>query len=182
MPAYLFMCVVVALFIGLTVSAEEIIRDSKILKRESFLNLSRSSYLSSKIVIMFALSAIQTLSFILIGNSILHIKGMWLEYFLVLFSTSCFANMLGLNISASFNSAVTIYILIPFLIIPQLILSGVIVKFDKINPDFASQSEVPLAGEIMASKWAYEALAVNQFKNNRYEKQFYDLDKTMSNA
>jgi len=48
------------LFIGLTVSAEEIIRDRKIQKRESFLNLSRGSYLWSKIAIMFVLSAIQT--------------------------------------------------------------------------------------------------------------------------
>jgi amino acid transporter len=49
-------------------------------------------------------------------------------------SASCFANMLGLNISSAFNSAVTIYISIPFLIIPQLLLAGVVVKFDKLNP------------------------------------------------
>ncbi len=120
--AYIFMAVVIALFIGLTVSAEEIIRDQKIRKRESFLNLSSGSYLISKISIMFVLSAIQTLTFILVGNTILGIQGMYADYWLVLFSTACFANMLGLNISASFNSAVTIYISIPFLLIPQLLL------------------------------------------------------------
>ncbi len=128
------MGVVIALFVGLTVSAEEIFKDRKILKRESFLNLSRTSYLWSKIAILFSLSAIQTLMFVLLGNTILGINGMYFDYWLMLFSVSCFANMLGLNISASFNSAVTIYILIPFLIIPQLILSGVIVKFDKLHP------------------------------------------------
>lgn len=182
MPAYLFMAVVVALFIGLTVSAEEIIRDRKILKRESFLNLSRSSYLFSKIFIMFVLSAIQTFTFVLVGNFVLGIPGMWLDYWLVLFTTSCFANMLGLNISSAFNSAVTIYILIPFLIIPQLLLSGVIVKFEKLNPDITSQSTVPVAGEMMASRWAFEALAINQFKNNEYEKKFYKFDEMMSVA
>jgi ABC-type multidrug transport system ATPase subunit len=182
LPAYMFMCVVVALFIGLTVSAEEIIRDRKILKRESFLNLSRSSYLFSKIVIMFVLSAIQAMSFVLIGNWVLEIQGMNMDYFMVLFTTSCFANMLGLNISASFNSAVTIYILIPFLIIPQLLLSGVIVKFDKLNPTITLQNTVPFAGEVMTSRWAFEALAVNQFKRNRYEQQFYRFDKAMANA
>ena len=180
MPAFLFMSVVVSLFIGLTVSAEEIIRDRKILKRESFLNLSRSSYLFSKISIMFVLSAIQTLLFVLIGNYILQIKGMHLDYFIVLFTSSCFANMLGLNISSSFNSAVTIYILIPFLIIPQLLLSGVIVKFEKLNPVLTSQTNVPLSGEIMASRWAFEALTVNQFKNNAYERNFYKYDKQKS--
>jgi energy-coupling factor transporter ATP-binding protein EcfA2 len=129
-PAYLFMSVIVALFMGLTVSAEEIIRDRKILKREAFLHLSRSSYILSKISILFMMSAIQTGLFVLTGNSILEIKGLFLEHWFILFTTSCFANLLGLNISSGFNSAVTIYILIPLLLIPQLILSGVVVKFD----------------------------------------------------
>jgi ABC-type multidrug transport system ATPase subunit len=182
MPAYMFMSVVVALFIGLTVSAEEIIRDRKIRKRESFLNLSKGSYLWSKVIIMFVLSAIQTLTFVLVGNAVLGVKGMYLDYWMVLFTTSCFANMLGLNISSAFNSAVTIYILIPFLIIPQLLLAGVVVKFDKLNPALAEQGGVPIAGEIMASRWAFEALAVNQFKENEYERHFYKYDKSKSIA
>ena len=176
-PVYIFMSVIVALFIGLTVSAEEIIRDQKIRKREKFLNLSKSSYLLSKIAIMFAISAIQMATFVLVGNTILDVKGMNMAYWLVLFTTSCFANMLGLNISSSFNSAVTIYILIPFLVIPQLLLSGVIVKFDKLNPSLTLQDKVPFVGEIMASRWAYEALAIHQFKDNQFEKQFFKLDK-----
>ncbi|HET6246031.1 MAG: ATP-binding cassette domain-containing protein [Bacteroidetes bacterium] len=181
-PAYLFMSVVVALFIGLTVSAEEIIRDRKILKRESFLNLSKGSYLFSKIGIMFLLSSIQTLTFILIANFILELRGMTFEYWLILFSTACFANMLGLNISSAFNSAVTIYILIPFLLIPQLLLSGVIVKFEKLNPYIAAVNTVPLTGEVMVSRWAFEALAVTQFKDNNFEKEFYAFDKNAKNA
>ena len=180
--AYLFMSIVVALFMGLTVSAEEIISDRKILKRETFLNLSRFSYLSSKTAIMIIISAIQTISYILIGNLILGIDGMFLDYWLVLFSCSLFANMLGLNISSAFNSVVTIYILIPILLIPQLLLSGVIVKFDKLNPTLSSQTVVPIAGEMMASRWAFEALAVNQFKENAFERDYYFYDKAMSIA
>ena len=179
--AYIFMSVIVALFLGLTVAAEEIIRDRKILKREKFLNLSKGSYLFSKIFILFTVSAIQILTFVLVGNTILEVKGMYIEYWVVLFSAACFANMLGLNISASFDSAVTIYILIPFLVIPQLILSGVIVKFEKLNPIITVQKKVPLTGEVMASKWAFEALAVNQFKNNKFNKQFYYIDKDIKN-
>lgn len=131
---------------------------------------------------MFVLSAIQTLTFVLVGNSILGIDGMYTDYWMILFTTSCFANILGLNISSAFNSAVTIYILIPFLIIPQLLLAGVVVKFDKLNPTIAAQGSVPVAGEIMASRWAFEALAVNQFKENNYEKNFYKYDKSISVA
>ncbi len=182
LPAYLFMSVIVALFMGLTVSAEEIIRDRKILKREAFLHLSRSSYLLSKITILFTLSAIQTLTFVLFGNYILEIRGMLFEHWLILFSVSCFANVLGLNISSAFNSAVTIYILIPLLIIPQLILSGVVVKFDKLNPAIGNTAAVPLVGDLMASRWAFEAAMVTQFKDNRFEKKFYLYDKIMADA
>lgn len=181
-PAYLFMSVIVALFMGLTVSAEEIIRDRKILKREAFLHLSRSSYLLSKISILFALSAIQTLTFVLLGNYILGIKGMVVEHWAILFTVSCFANILGLNISSAFNSAVTIYILIPVLLIPQLILSGVVVKFDKLNPAIGNTTTVPFVGDLMASRWGFETAMVTQFKDNKFEQLFYEDDKTMANS
>lgn len=182
LPAYLFMSIIVALFMGLTVSAEEIIRDRKILKREAFLHLSRSSYLLSKISILFLLSAIQTLMFVLMGSYILEIKGMLFQHWFILFTTSCFANLLGLNISSAFNSAVTIYILIPLLLIPQLILSGVVVKFDKLNPSIGNAATVPFVGDLMASRWAFEASMVAQFKDNAFEKEFYLYEKTMANA
>jgi len=181
-PPYIFMSIVVALFLGLTVSAEEIFRDRKILERESFLNLSRSSYLISKIFILFVISAIQTGMFAFIGNYILGIKDMSMFYWVALFTTSTFANMLGLNISSTFNSAVTIYIIIPLILIPQMILGGAMFSFDKLNRDISSIDRVPLTAEIMTSKWVYEALMVHQFKDNEFEKYFYDLEKGMSNA
>jgi ABC transport system ATP-binding/permease protein len=177
-PVYFFMSVVVALFFGLTLSAEEIFRDRKILKREQFLHLSRSSYLISKVMVLFFISAVQTLLFTLIGNAILEIPITEIRYWIILFSAACFANMLGLNISASFNSAVTIYILIPLLIIPQLLLSGVVISFDKFNPRVGKPVGIPVIGEVMASRWAFEAYMVTQFKDNPFEKQFYELDKT----
>ena len=182
LPQYLFISVIVALFIGLTTSSEEIIGNLKILQREKFLNLSKGSYLFSKIGIMFLISAIQTLFYVLVGNFILEIEGMFFAHWMILFSTSCFANLLGLNISSSFNSVKVIYILIPICIIPQLLFSGIIVPFDKLHPYFSSKSEVPAIGNIMASRWAYEALTVTQFKDNKYEKKFFKYDKQMSFA
>ena len=180
LPAYMFMAVVVSLFLGLTVSAEEIIKDRKILQREQFLNLSKGSYLNSKVLIQFFISAVQTLSFVTIGNLILGIQGLTFDYWMVLFATSAFANILGLNISASLNSVVTIYILIPFILVPQLLLSGVIVNFDKLHKSIASQEYVPVVGDLMTSRWAYEALSVNQFMNNKYDKKFYFLNQKIS--
>ncbi|MEM6358982.1 MAG: ATP-binding cassette domain-containing protein [Bacteroidota bacterium] len=181
-PAFMLMSIIVALFMGLTVSAEEIIRDRKILKRESFLNLSWSSYLVSKLSILFLLSAIQTLSFVIVGHLLLEIREMTFAFWLVLFTCSCMANVLGLNISSAFNSAVTVYVMIPLLLIPQMILSGLLFSFDKLNNILSTKGKVPIVADFMASRWAYEAMAVYQFKNNSFEDSYFDFDKYESQA
>jgi hypothetical protein len=176
------MSLIVATFMGLTMSAEEIIKDRKILKREAFLNLSWSGYLLSKVTVMLGISALQALAFVAVGNSILEIKGMYFSYWIVLFSAWASSNLMGLVISDSFKTVVTIYILIPFLVIPQIVLSGVIVKYDKLNPSVSSPSSIPIYGELITARWGYEALAVEQFMHNRYDKRFYQVNKAMSIA
>ncbi|MDE5418717.1 ATP-binding cassette domain-containing protein [Labilibaculum sp. DW002] len=181
-PVFLFMAVVVSMFIGLSVSAEEIIRDKKILQREKFLNLCRISYLASKIIFLFVLSAIQSISFVLIGNYILDIEGMTLSFWLVLFTTSCYSNMVGLNISSGLNSVITIYILIPLILVPQLLLGGAMIKFDDLHGGITNKTYVPIIGDLMTTRWAYEAMAVTQFKDNEFEKHFFDYEKGVSDA
>jgi ABC transport system ATP-binding/permease protein len=181
-PAFLLMSVVVALFMGLTVSAEEIIRDRKILKRESFLHLSWNSYVASKAGILFTMSAIQMFLFVIVSHWILEIKGMTIAFWFALFSTACFANLLGLNISAAFKSAVTVYILIPLLLIPQMILSGLLFSYDKLNSVISQRGKVPLVADMMVSRWAFEAMAVQQFVGNDYETSFYKYNREQSQA
>ena len=179
-PPYIFMGLIVALFLGFMVSAEEIFKDRKILKREAFLNLSRSSYLLSKILILFAISAIQAITFVLVANNILEVRGLTLEYFFALWSIASFANLLGLNISSAFNSAVTIYILIPLLMIPQMVMGGAMFTFDKLNKKVGSVDKVPFIVQAVAAYWCYEGLMVKQFKDNEFEKYFYEFDKAIS--
>lgn len=179
---YIIISVIIALFVGLTVSAEEIINDRKIQRRESFLNLSRLSYLCSKLFILSGLSAIQSALFVLIGNFIIELEGMFFQYWLILFSCSVFANILGLNISDTFKKTVNIYIIIPFLIIPQLILSGVFISFDRLNPHMSSPEKIPFYGEIITARWAFEALAVGQFMNNEFDEKFYSYNKLKSQS
>jgi len=179
-PVFLFMAVIVALFIGLTVSAEEIFRDRKILEREKFLDLSRLSYLLSKINFLFGLSAIQSLSFILVANLILEVRGMLFQQWIILFSTACFGNLLGLNISAGMRTAVSIYILIPLILVPQLLLGGVMIQFDDLHKSISNKIYVPVIGDIMVTRWAYEAISVEQFKSNKLEKPFFKLDMEKS--
>ena len=181
-PPYFFMSIIVALFIGLSISGEEIIKDRKILEREKFLNLSKGTYLASKIVILFVISAVQMVSYVIIADSLLQFVGMTVAWWLILFLTATFSNTIGLNISAAFDSVITIYILVPLILIPQLMFNGITISFEKLNPTISNVEKVPLLGDLMTSKWAYEAIMVNQFKKNAFERDFYPYDKGMANA
>ena len=180
--AYIFISIIVAIFIGLSVSAEEIIKDAAIRRRESFLNLSWGGYLNSKIAILFTLSAIQVFLYVIVGNTILQIKGMYFSYWLVLFTAAALANVSGLIISAYFNKVVTIYIIIPFLIIPQIMFSGLLVKYERLNPWFSSEKEVPIVGNVMVSRWLFEALVVNQSVNNEFDRYFFSANTRLAEA
>jgi len=174
------MSVVASLFLGLTISAEDIIRDRKVRQREKFLNLSYFSYINSKVLVLILFSAIQSLLFVLVGNYILEIKGMLFDYWLILFSTAVCANLIGLNISAALNSVVAIYVMIPLILVPLLLFSGVIVNYNKLHKNISNPEYVPFIGDVMVSRWAYEALCVHQFTENKFEKEFYTYDKQQS--
>jgi ABC transport system ATP-binding/permease protein len=182
LPSYLFMAVIVSLFLGLVVSAEEIFRDRKLLERERFLSLSRLSYLSSKTSILFIISAVQMFLFVLIGNRILDIDNMSWRYFLILFSSACWANIIGMNISSGFKSIVTIYILVPLILVPQLLFSGVVVDFQNLHKAIYSGNSVPGVGDAMTSRWAYEAIVVTQFKDNSFSRDIFCYDREINHS
>ena len=174
--SYFFMAVIVATFIGMSGSAEEIIKDRALLKREKFLHLSYSSYIWSKIVFTAGLSLIQTLLFIVVGNFIMGLHGLFFVWWLILFVTALLSNLIGLLLSKKLDSVVAIYISIPLLLIPQILLCGLVVDFSDLTPK-SKTGNVPIIGDLIPSRWAYEALAVTSFTDNLYEKPFFDLDK-----
>lgn len=179
-PSFLFMSVVAAMFLGLSISAEEIIRDQKVRQRERFLNLSYFSYINSKVLVMMIFSAIQTLLFVMVGFFVLEIRGEWFSSWLVLFSTAFCANMIGLNISAALTSVVTIYITIPLVMVPLMLMSGVIVSYNKLHSYILHPEYVPRVGDLTVSRWAYEALCVQHFRYNKYNRHLYPLDQQLS--
>ena len=176
--SYIFMSVIVVTFMGLSISAEEIIKDRPVLKREHFLRLSRSSYLTSKMVYLLGVSGLQSLLFILVGNTIIGVGwemfGVWWS---ILWATSFLANLTGLILSQSMNSVVAIYITIPLLLIPQILLCGLVIKFDDLNTSASKENKVPLIGDIIPSRWAFEALMVEQFANNAYNQAYFPIER-----
>lgn len=174
--SYLFMAVIVATFVGMSGSAEEIIKDRALQKREKFLRLSYHSYIWSKVALVAMTSLIQTFLFIIVGNSVMGVTGMTLVWWGILFMTALLASLTGLLLSQCLSSVVSIYITIPVLLIPQILLCGLVVNFSDLTPH-STTGNVPAIGNVIPSRWAYEALAVENYRENAYERDFFDLDK-----
>ena len=187
-PIYLFLTLVVAMFLGLTNSADDIIRDRPILDRERNLNLRLSSYLTAKVLTLALFAIIQCILFILIGNSILQVRGMFWEYLLFMGMTSLSGIAFGLFISSLAPDAKTAANVVPLILIPQIILGGALIKYEEMNQNFdfiykierflsekrqpgqplrvRSDLEVPTVCEFIPMRWSYEALVVAQSKQN----------------
>ena len=177
MPAFIFMSVIVALFVGIMGGASEIIKDRAALKRESFLNLSYAAYFMSKLLFLFILSGIQMFSYYIISHEILMLPQSSGLFFMTLWLTALSANAMGLLLSSFFKTMASVYIAIPFLLIPQILFSGAVIDFNKINPAFSNEKYVPLFANIMVSRWAFEGISVALFVENRYSDEFYIYNK-----
>jgi hypothetical protein len=80
------------------------------------------------------------------------------------------------------KSAKNIYIIIPLLIIPQIIFGGAIIRFDRFNPIFTQVDRVPVIGNLMASRWGFESLAVYLTRENEADRPFVAIEDRMERA
>ncbi|MFH1057741.1 MAG: ATP-binding cassette domain-containing protein [Pseudomonadota bacterium] len=179
---FFFISVIVALFMGLSVGAEEINRDRKILEREKFLNLSWPAYIAAKTLYLALVSAVQMAIFVAVALPILAVPDFALTAWLVLFACSLVSCLVALNISATLKSAVTIYIMIPLLLVPQIMLGGAVVPYDELTWRDADHHRAPLVADLMPSRWGYEALVMAQFTGNRFHGQFFADDCAVRQA
>jgi hypothetical protein len=188
-PTYLFLALVVAMFLGLTNSADDIIRDRTILERERNLSVHLHYYVICKFVTLSLFAVIQCVLFIVIGNAILEIRGMFVSYLWFMATTSIAGVAGGLLISALVNDTKTAANIVPLVLIPQIILGGALIKYDEMNRnlDFlyaitrdqaahdrqstgdhpqTKDLEVPFVCQFIPMRWSYEAMVVAQAKLN----------------
>ena len=180
MPPYIFMSVIVAMFIGIMSGSGEIIKERKTLLRESFLDLSYSSFIFSKFTYLMVLSGIQMISYVLISKWVLEIPSGNGHLFAILWSTTVSASIIGLVLSSFFKTMASVYVSIPFVLIPQILFSGAVIDFNKINPIFASDKYVPAISEIMMSRWVYETISVSLFMDSDFAKELYPTEKALN--
>jgi ABC-type multidrug transport system ATPase subunit/ABC-type multidrug transport system permease subunit len=186
-PTYIFISLLVAMFLALMNSVDDVIRDRVILHRERNLDVRLPYYVFAKISTLALFSAVQCALFVLVGNSILEVRGMFWPYFLFMFITATSGTSLGLLISSIVNDSKTAANFVPLVLIPQLIFGGALIKYEEMNrdmdvvyrfsrwfsthPGVAADREdaklrIPLISRFVATHYSYEALVVAQAKLN----------------
>lgn len=180
-PAFFYISIIVNVFLGLTQSIREILREKYVLKKEEGLNLSLFSYINSKVAYLFIILTIQSFLFTLIANPILEINGMFFYHWLIYFTCGAGGVLLGLVFSLThhlFESIVLKSIPITFILI--LILGGGWIPLKDLN--FTKDRYTPFLSDLTISRWAYEAIMVQQYAGNPYERNFFSVDRQISSG
>src|SRR6184192_824205 len=187
-PTYLFLSLIVAMFLGLTNSADDIIRDRPVLQRERNLNVRLSYYVISKTLTLGVFALVQCVLFVLIGNYVLQIRGMFWIDLGIIFMTAIGGVSLGLVISSLVADPKTAANIVPLVLIPQIIMGGALIKYEDMNRNLAlvytftrwfsehpnkeqnkkmdSKLQVPFICQFIAMRWSYEEMIVAQAKLN----------------
>lgn len=181
-PIFFFTSIIACVFIGMIISSDTILKEAGVNARESNLFLNKTAYYNSKVLFFLILSILQSLVFSIISVLMLRIKGMFFQIEIIMLIMCVLGNIIGLIISSVFKSLSAVYLVVPFLVIPLIVLSGLTIPYNKMHHSIANPQNVPLIGCLSPSMWGLEALIVDQYCNNAYEKYYFDIDFAESNA
>jgi len=170
---FLFLSVLISVFLGITNSIEEIIKDQKILLREKMLKISNLNYYLSKYLTLVPFAIIQNVLFIGIGYFILGGKEFYLHFILVTSLVAMIGIAIGLFVSSIpkvTSKAATN--LIPIILIPQIIFGGALITFEQMNKQLKlyENSPMPEVCNFMPTRYGFEAMVTYIGANNKYDK------------
>src|SRR5437588_3306356 len=156
-----FVLGLVALWFGTSVASREIIRERAIYARERMVNLALLPYVGSKLFVLALIVSFQCL--LLFGSlkfmhyaGLMNLPGWALPQFAVIIITGMVGIALGLFVSAMVRTSEMATSLVPLILIPQILFSGLVGV-----PQGASK----VIGTLMPATWAFDGI-----------KQFSTLD------
>jgi ABC transport system ATP-binding/permease protein len=142
-PLIQFFAYFATLWFGCSNSAQEIVKESAIFRRERLVGLSRTSYLTSKFVWMGTITSVQSLvlyACALITTRVpLSVAPIEIVGLLLL---GYAATGIGLAISCFTRSALQAVMLVPLVLIPQILFSGFTVQTDEMDPFVLAVAQV----------------------------------------
>ncbi len=149
-----------AIWMGIFNTIQEICKERAILKREYMSNLRLSAYVLSKYVVQLIISFVQAFLFtgiflVLIHNSHMPAKGMIgpfvLEMFFTTWLTIFASSSMGLIVSSMMKSPAWAMAISPFLLIIQLLFSGVLFELDIVSKVISA---------FTTSRWSVSAMGI----------------------
>ena len=152
----LFMIAAAAIFVGLCNSNTEVCKERNIVKREYMTNLSLVSYIGSKLIVQGIICLMQTVIFVVIysfafefpEDGLVFGRGT-VDIFISLFLIMLSSTTMGLFISSAVKNNDTANTITPYMLIFQIIFSGVI---------FNLEGAMNTVASFMISKWGMNAL------------------------
>lgn len=175
---YLFLSVTVAMFLGLTNSATEILRDLPVLRRERNTRYGTGLYISAKCTTLTLLACIQCAIYVSIGHYFLEIKEMWFTHWLWMSTTAITGTAMAMLISTIVKNERAALSSIPLLLVPQLLLAGALVPFGEMNRglfiggDGARENGAePVPAMVMPLRYSFEGIILAQATENPFEKE-----------
>lgn len=150
----LFLMAISGIWFGANNAAREIVGEMPVYKRERMFNLGILPYIFSKATVLGAFAALQSFIFVLI------VQVRYPEWndtggaFAWMLFLSFTATLLGLMLSAVVNTTEKVMSIVPIVLIPQIMLSGVFVKIQS--------SLVELISYLTISRWGTEGFSIIQ--------------------
>jgi ABC-type multidrug transport system ATPase subunit/pSer/pThr/pTyr-binding forkhead associated (FHA) protein/ABC-type multidrug transport system permease subunit len=184
-PLTQFFAYIATLWFGCSNSAQEIVRELPIYRRERLVGLSRWSYLLAKFLWMGGLTSLQVILLFLVLALAGKVSGLWPLQLGSLIVIAFAATGIGLTLSTLAKSPLQAVMLVPIILIPQILFSGFAVETNempesvlavsRVFPSFAAQRiadssfilKQTISGELLRNyKVPYDNM--NQWYRSKY--------------
>ncbi|MDD3685770.1 MAG: ATP-binding cassette domain-containing protein [Bacteroidales bacterium] len=182
LPVWILILLTTSVFIGLASSGHEFIYLRQFYNTLHAVSGKRLPHVSAVFLRYFLLTAIQTVLLVLPSVFIIGSQFHFVSVFLFSFALCLWGSIAGLVLSYIMKTTMTVYLIIPLLIIPQLVFSGALINFKHFNKIIDAKSDIPLIAEIVPMRWAAEGLMLEFYTNNPYSSKIYATRCELYNA
>jgi ABC transport system ATP-binding/permease protein len=181
---FIFLATIISMFLAMTNSIDEIIKDATILLRERMLNIRNTAYFASKFITLFVFCVAQNALFLGVAFPILELRELYFEYLGFLTIVSFNGIAIGLFISAIPNlSSKAAFNIVPLVLIPQIIFGGALIPYNQMDHlKIKKEREIPEICQFVPSRWAYEGLVTLQHSFNSFQPRAEGLQRQLQKA
>lgn len=182
-PHFLFLSIITGMFFGLMAGVFEIIKDEPLLQRERLNDISINGYFTAKYLVLALFGMVQCLAFLIPAHWILGVEHMlWVNAGLMALITFI-GIAFGLLFSTLTSSVLAAYNFVPLILIPQIILGGGFLPFDRTGDGLyfierhcntlleekcpwqypADKTRAPVIARLLPASWAFEFLVTANY-------------------